>query len=93
LGEWTDAEVASHDEWTQRLDKAAHDGLEDCGYNVGRECDCSAVGALLERVAKAGLVLVASEPEAPHLPMDPDPNAVEVAPGTWRHWGLYLRGA
>ena len=27
------------------------------------------------------------------IPMDPDPNAVEVAPGVWRHWGLYLRGA
>lgn len=26
-------------------------------------------------------------------PMNPDPNAIEVAPGTSLHWGLYLRGA
>lgn len=29
----------------------------------------------------------------PTLPMQPDPDAVEVVPGVWRHWGLYLRGA
>ena len=29
----------------------------------------------------------------PALPMDADPAAVEVVPGVWRHWGLYLRGA
>jgi len=25
--------------------------------------------------------------------MEPDPDAVEVAPGTWLHWNLYLRGS
>jgi len=35
---------------------------------------------------------VCPEPK-PTLPMDPDPDAVEVAPGTFLHWGLYLRGA
>jgi hypothetical protein len=25
------------------------------------------------------------------LPSEPDPNAVEVSPGTFLHWGLYLR--
>ena len=27
------------------------------------------------------------------LPSDPDPNAVEVSPGTWQHWGIFLRGS
>lgn len=42
----------------EKIDAAAHDGLEDCAYNFGRECDCSAPAALLERVQKAGLALV-----------------------------------
>lgn len=34
----------------ERLIDAAHDGREDCGYNVGRECDCSQAADNADRI-------------------------------------------
>ena len=36
----------------------AHDGNEDCAYNFGRECDCSAPAGLTERLRAAGVVII-----------------------------------
>lgn len=55
----------SNDTWDEEekaprtpLDDIAHTGMEDCGYEVGRECDCPASGDLLDRMRRAGYALV-----------------------------------
>ncbi len=39
------------------------------------------------------VLALAATPSGGPLPNEPDPEAVKVSPGVWRHWGLYLRGA
>lgn len=57
--------MRKENEYFTILDYLAHRKNDDCGYNFGRECDCSATDTLLRKLHEKGYVLTKRDTSAP----------------------------